>query len=187
MINDISVLGLMLGCLLAKNFLILGRKQTVLVANVMASMSVALCIYLNLWTIFVGKFIFGFTCGLNIVACSIYNKETLPAKTLSYMGTGVNTGIVFGLVVSTFTQNMSLDSLSKEEQLTTDAWRWPLVFVPMMMSSASTMLWLLILPYDSIEFCLDNGHDSCAKVLLKKMYKFDDPENVDDDLNNLVQ
>lgn len=115
MINDVSILGLMLGCLLAKNFLFLGRKRVVLLANLIAIVSVCLCAILNLWAIFFGKFLLGFSSGLNIVACSIYNAETLPAKTMSYMGTNLNIGITFGLLLSTFTQNLSVENLTDSE------------------------------------------------------------------------
>lgn len=183
-INDMAVIGLMLGCLLAGKFLPIGRRRTILLATVITIIGSALCLIFNFWCIVIGKTVLGFGCGLVIVGCSIYNRETLPAKTLSYMGTSVNFGIVFGLLVSTTIQNLMLPQKGDPDYLTSGAWRYPLG-APIVISGVSFLSWLLIFQYESIEFSVDQKNTKAALALIKRVYVFQRPEQADQALKEI--
>ena len=177
LINDMSVVGLMLGCLLCGKFMFIGRKNAIILSNVVSAVGCVLCLFLNVWLITLGKLVFGFGCGLAIVSCSIWNRETLPPKVLSYMGTSVNFGIILGLLVSTTVQNLCLGHLTDEQLKTTTAWRWPLAFVPLTINLISVLLVLCYLRQDSIDFCLEKNKTEEAKKLAKRVYVFNRPED----------
>lgn len=163
-----SIVGLMFGCLLGGMFVGIGRKKAAILANSIVSAGSLLCLIENFYTIMVGKVVFGFGSGLLIVACGMWNKETIPASKMGYVGTSINFGIVFGLLVSTTVQNISLADKASADYITSKSWMWPMGS-PALVASISTLLWLILFE-DSIDFQLEKGNEEGAKVSLCKVY-----------------
>lgn len=55
---------------------------------------------LAVWSLMLGRFMLGFAGGLAIVSCSTFMAETVPAWYLGVIGTAVNSGIIFALLIT---------------------------------------------------------------------------------------
>jgi MFS family permease len=179
-----SIAGLMMGCLLAGKFLPVGRRRALNLGNLINIVGSGICLYQSFVSIMIGKFLVGFAGGLIIVSSSIYNKETLPASTLSYMGTSVNFGIVLGLLVSTIVQNLALPQKDDADYYTTNAWIYPFI-APIVVSAVSMLSWLTAFRDESVEFSMEKKDDEAAKRLLCRVYDFDEPEMAEQVLEDL--
>lgn len=105
-ISAAGVFGLMMGSLLCNNFLTYtGRIGTIYVANVMIILSVVPQMFLNFYSLMVGRYMMGFGGAMCIVATSVFMAETVPASKLSLVATSINTGIVCIFVVSAYLQD----------------------------------------------------------------------------------
>jgi len=91
----------MLGSLLCDQFIVYGRIKTIYIANLMIIASVLPQMWLTVFGLCLGRFILGFGGGLCIVSSSVYMAETVPSWKLGTVGTAVNTGIIFALLLTT--------------------------------------------------------------------------------------
>lgn len=57
--------------------------------------------WLSVAGLMIGRFVLGFGAGLAIVSCSTFMAETVPPSRLGFIGSSVNTGIIFALLVTT--------------------------------------------------------------------------------------
>lgn len=107
-ITSFGILGLMIGALITDKILPMGRIKTLFLANLIISIGIIPQMWLNAFSLCLGRLLLGFGAGVCIVAISVYNTETIPADKLSIYGTSVNFGIVFGLLMTNFIQVVSL-------------------------------------------------------------------------------
>ena len=56
-------------------------------------------LFLNLWLIYIGKFIYGFSAGVIIVASSLYLQETVPAEKSATFDFTTNFGVISGITI----------------------------------------------------------------------------------------
>ena len=68
-----------------------------MVMSILACCGVVPTLFLNLWSIIIGRFIFGLASGTIIVASSIYLNETVPAEKSSYFDFTTNFGVILGI------------------------------------------------------------------------------------------
>jgi len=101
LITSGGILGLMLGSLLCDKFLAFGRIRTIYLANLMIIASVLPQMWLTVAGLIIGRFLLGFGGGLCIVSSSVFCAETVPSWKLGTVGTSVNTGIIFALLLTT--------------------------------------------------------------------------------------
>lgn len=91
----------MMGSLLADRFIgNIGRIKTAYFANILIMISVVPQMWLTIETFVIGRFLLGFGSALCMVTSSVFMAETVPADRLGVIGTAVNCGIIFALVVS---------------------------------------------------------------------------------------
>ena len=95
-----GIFGLMLGSLLCDKFIAHGRIKTIYLANVIIVLACVPQMALFLWSLMLGRFMMGFAGGLAIVSCSTFMAETVPVCKLGVVGTAVNSGIIFALLIT---------------------------------------------------------------------------------------
>ena len=100
-ISAIAVLGLMMGAIFSKPILQLGRRRSILFANVF----ITLATIPNFWTsnfavLCTSRFFLGISSAVIINASSCYIGEATPTVYLVTVGTTINTGIVSGIFIT---------------------------------------------------------------------------------------
>jgi MFS family permease len=71
-------------------FITRGRRICLIVFNLLAAMAVSMTLVLNLHMIIIGRFLFGFCCGVFSVAGPKMLDETVPVNLISKFGTATN-------------------------------------------------------------------------------------------------
>lgn len=75
----------------------MGRRKTILIYNVLSTLSLCLTLILNLPAIAIGKLLFGFSAGVINVACPKLLDETVPVDQLGAFGIATNAYICLGI------------------------------------------------------------------------------------------
>ena len=78
-VSTMSIFGLTCGSVAAGFVLKYFARRTVIVMmSISAFVALVLTLFLNIWLILIGKFIYAFSAGVTLVASSMYLAETLP-------------------------------------------------------------------------------------------------------------
>ena len=77
-----------------------GRRKTILLFNVVGIIAVVLSLALNLYTIIIGKLLFGICTGVINVAYPKMLDETVPLHLLGAFGIATNAYICFGIFLT---------------------------------------------------------------------------------------
>ena len=99
MISSAAITGLVIGSFAAGPLLKAGRRKAIILMNVIACLGVIPTLFLNIWAILVGKFVFGLASGTIIVASSIYLNETVPVEKSSTFDFTTNFGVILGITI----------------------------------------------------------------------------------------
>lgn len=88
-------------------------------------------LFLNLWLIYIGKFIYGFSAGVIIVASSLYLQETVPAEKSATFDFTTNFGVISGITIC-LVSGFGLPTSEEDKENDVVYWRvilgLPLVF-----------------------------------------------------------
>jgi len=86
--------------LVGGNFITRGRRLALIVFNFFAAVAVTLTMFENLPLICIGRFFFGFCCGVFSVAGPKMLDETVPIHLNSSFGTATNTFLSGGIMIA---------------------------------------------------------------------------------------
>lgn len=96
-----AVLGLMIGSILSKLVIGIGRRRSILYANVLITATTIPYFFTsNFGWLCTSRLILGFCSALIINASSAYIGETVPKEYQNGVGTSINTGIVTGIFIT---------------------------------------------------------------------------------------
>lgn len=175
-ITSSSILGLMLGSLLCDGFLgRLGRIKTAYFANFLVILSVVPQMWLHVASLIIGRFMLGFGGGLCIVSSSVFMAETVPSWKLGTIGTAVNSGIIFALLVTALIQGFTLPDTTMMSDLwfTTTNWRYGFL-APGILAFINVLMWKILVSFDSLFYLIDNNREDEGFSHFKKIYEFKD-------------
>ena len=68
--------------------------------NLVALISTAMMLVLNLWVITIARFIQAFAAGIILCGSNLYLAETIPVNKRSTFGIALNLGVCSGLLIS---------------------------------------------------------------------------------------
>jgi MFS family permease len=178
LITTSGVLGLTLGSLFADKFLQFGRTKTIYLANLLIIVSVPSQMWLSVAGFMIGRFLLGFGSGLCLVSCSVFCAETVPADKLGFIGTAVNTGIIFALLVSDFIQGSTLPKTTDDAGIAAceTCWR-PGFYWPGIIAGISIISWLILIRFDSLYYCIDKYQEENGLKQFRRVYAFQEGSN----------
>jgi MFS family permease len=78
LISAAAIFGVVCGSLVGGRFIQGGRRRALIIFNMFAAVAVGLTMFLNLALIIIGRFFFGFCCGVFSVAGPKMLDETVP-------------------------------------------------------------------------------------------------------------
>ena len=134
-----------------------------------AAISVSMTMFLNLPMIIIGRYFFGFCCGVFSVAGPKMLDETVPIQLSSSFGTATNTflsaGIMFALLLGAGLPNDDDVEGQKEDKF----WR-VLYGFPYICQATTILMFMTCFREDSITYSISQGKDEDALSLIKKVY-----------------
>lgn len=100
LISAAGIFGIVTGSLVGGKFITKGRRLALIVFNVLAAVATSFTMILNLPCIIIGRYFFGFCCGVFSVAGPKMLDETVPIHLNSSFGTATNTFLSGGIMVA---------------------------------------------------------------------------------------
>lgn len=173
-------------------FITRGRRPVLIIFNVFAAIATTLTMFFNLWTIVIGRYLFGFCCGVFSVAGPKMLDETVPVHLHSIFGTATNSfmsgGIMIALLLGVLLPDEILtDSEGKDSYniagLKADT-NWRVIYgFPYVCQALTILMFLTCWREDSIAFTIGMGDDENALKLIEKIYASnEDPDEILEDL-----
>lgn len=100
MISAAAMFGVVFGALSGGKFIQKGRKRAIILFNILSAGATTMTMFLNLPLIIIGRFLFGFCCGVIQVSAVKMLDETVPVYLSSKFGTATNSMMAFGIMVA---------------------------------------------------------------------------------------
>ena len=100
LISSASILGFLIGSLLGGQLIKYGRRKIIIIFNIIAMIATSMCMILDIYSIMLGRCLFGICCGTFMVAVPKYIDETCPKSELSLFGTMTNMMLSVGVTLS---------------------------------------------------------------------------------------
>jgi facilitated trehalose transporter len=122
-ISSSAIFGIVVGSLVGGNFITRGRRLALIVFNVFAAIAVTLTMFEHLVLICIGRFGFGFCCGVFSVAGPKMLDETVPIHLNSSFGTATNTFLSGGIMIAVVLGAILPDDYDLQGQRDDGNWR----------------------------------------------------------------
>ena len=163
-----SIVGLALGNIFGGDFVKDGRRTTLINFNWIGLIATFFTLYLNFWSMCVGRCVFGFSCGVMVSTVPKILDETVPARLLD-QGFGCSTNIFLNLsLFIMLLVAMGMPTLPSELSTTN---HWYIMYgmqIPLQL--LTLFLFLTYYKNDTIVFCIKNGKRDEAMRGIKKLY-----------------
>ena len=99
-LSSTGIAGLILGSFAAGFFVKSGRRKSIIYMSILCIAGIVPTMFLNVWSILVGKFIYGFAASVIIVASSLYLNETVPVEKSATFDFTTNFGVILGITIN---------------------------------------------------------------------------------------
>lgn len=176
-INSSSVLGLAIGSLTAGNVITGGRRKAAIQAELIAIVACLCTEVMSLPTICFGRFLQGYAAGVLNIVMGKSLDETVPSKYATMFGCQTNTFICISVFLALI---MGLLLPTSEADFVTDS-NWRIIYaMPCVFAVLQILLYLTVCRHEPVNFLIANGRDWEATELLKKIYKVDEGDGLDE-------
>ena len=86
--------------MLGGKFITKGRRRALIIFNGFAAIATTFTMFLNLWSIVIGRYLFGVCCGVFSTAGPKMLDETVPIHLHSVFGTASNSMMASGIMIA---------------------------------------------------------------------------------------
>ena len=150
LISSSAIAGITIGSLAAGSICEMGRRKSILGANIVCVIATAVMLVEDLYVIMTGRFIQAFASGVILCASNLYLAETIPAHKRTIYATALNLGVVTGLLITTL-MGLALPLAGTPEAVTTQFWRISVGFgiIPAIVTS---LIWMFVFKHESLKF-----------------------------------
>ena len=169
-ISSSGIVGLIVGSFTAGFVVKAGRRKSIILMSIVAVAGIVPTLFLNVWAIIAGKFIYGLAASVIIVASSLYLQETIPAEKSAAFDFTTNFGVIFGITINlVLGLILPTDDAGKEA----DNVRWRIILaLPLAFIAVQLVLWLLIFKLESLKYTFAIRDFDSARAHMNKIYDF---------------
>ena len=173
-IGAVVIVGLGFGSVFGGILMKIGRRHSLMIANITGLVGVALTagtFYRSIPLLMVGRFVFGFAGGLISSIGPRLIEESVPAHLYGQLAItfnlGMNTGTIFSFAWA--------EVLPSDEDIaaleSTNLWIFPYLVFPSLLFIITLLGQTFIVTEDSIKFLIVNKKEEEARAQIRKMYK----------------
>ena len=141
--------------------------------NILAALATIPTLFLNIYLILIGKFFFGLASGCLIVACSIYQNETVPADKAYWFGFTTNFGVIVGVTLCLVFGFALPDPTTDPEGAATEKFWIFILCIPEIIIAICLPLWIFVFTDESLKFNLDQKNQEGAMSMIHRVYIHD--------------
>jgi len=168
LISSVSILGIAIGSLLGGKAVQKGRRRAIFIFDAFTILGAALCQYLSVPTLCIGRFVCGFAAGVLNIALSKSIIETVPEKYTGMFGSLSNFYIALGVMLATVSGLvLPHDSAYYEE---TEWWRF-VYACPIIICIVQLSLFTFYWKEEPINYSVALGEDEKAKSMMARVLK----------------
>ena len=149
-----------------------GRRKSIIWMSVLCIFGIVPTLFLNVWSIIIGKFIYGFSASVIIVASSLYLQETVPVEKSATFDFTTNFGVIFGITID-LVVGLGLPVTVEGKQSDDIYWRL-IMATPLIFIFLQLILWFGIFKLESLKYCFSVKDFESAKEQLGKIYRAGD-------------
>jgi facilitated trehalose transporter len=153
LISSAAIFGVVTGSLVGGKFIQRGRRNAIIIFNMLAAVAVGLTMFLSLPMICIGRYFFGFCCGVFSVAGPKMLDETVPIHLSSSFGTATNTFLSGGIMVALLLGAGLPDDDDYEGQKADGFWR-VLYGFPFLCQAVTILMFMTCFREDSITYSI---------------------------------
>ena len=99
-VSSTGIVGLIVGSFGAGLVVKEGRRKSIISMSVICVLGIVPTLFLNIWAILFGKFVYGVAASVMIVASSLYLQETVPAEKSATFDFTTNFGVILGITIN---------------------------------------------------------------------------------------
>ena len=175
-ISSTGIAGLITGSFAAGFFVKAGRRKCILWLSILAIVGIVPTLFLNVWAILIGKFIYGFSASVIIVASSLYLQETVPAEKSATFDFTTNFGVILGITIL-LVVGLGLPTSAEGKMADHTYWRI-VVGLPLAFILLQLILWIGVFKLESVKYSFSVKDYEAAKDHLGKIYRASEPVTV---------
>lgn len=157
-ISSAAIFGVVAGSLSGGKFITKGRRLCLIIFNFFAAIAVGITMVLDLKAIIVGRFLFGFCCGVFSVAGPKMLDETVPIHLSSSFGTATNSFMSGGIMIALLFGAILPEDDDYVGQMEDKNWRILYGF-PFICQALTILLLLIVFKEESITFNITNQNE----------------------------
>ena len=124
LIGSSFILGTVIGSGFAGSMIRFGRRRVLIVGNIICALAVVPTLFLNIYTICVGRFIFGFVAGIYQVNVPRMIEETVPMYLLGMFGPFTNLANCGGKMITLGLGAFAPDDKDHKALAESNFWRY---------------------------------------------------------------
>ena len=159
-VSSTGIVGLIVGSFGAGLVVKEGRRKSIISMSVICVLGIVPTLFLNIWAILFGKFVYGVAASVMIVASSLYLQETVPAEKSATFDFTTNFGVILGITINLV---MGLILPQDSEEQMNDKYQWRIILaLPLFFIILQLLLWCLIFKLDSLRHSFSvRNYDDC--------------------------
>lgn len=163
-----TAVGLGIGSFLGGFVVQKGRREMILIMNILGAFGTGITLIEEFYAIVAGKTIFAIATGVLLVAAPLILEETIPVQAAGIYGSFTNIFVVLGLSTMMFLAGI-IPTETEANYYTSNAWRLihGLNFIP---QAISMIGFGFFVKTDSIKFHIDKKENDKVLQCIKKIY-----------------
>lgn len=167
LISNSSLVGLLIGSLIAGKLISLGRHKAIHQMNVLVVLGTGISLVRTIPTLIIGRFISGFAAGVLTAAMTKCIVETLPGDIAGMFGAATAISINFAGVICLI---LGLTLPNDPTQYKNDG-NWRIIYgFPFIFVTLQEILLLFLFKYEPVNFSIKSGDDIQARKFLDLLY-----------------
>ena len=173
-ISSAGVVGLTIGCFLGGSLITYGRRQTAILAQLIAIVGSLICMIATVPFLTIGRVLCGTSGGISSVVFGKMIMENMPEKTAakyaSLQGAAICIGFLVALPMGAILPDPDDYEANKEDEL------WRIIYMaPAMIGVIVICCVLFIFNLEPIAYCIATGRDAEGKKHMLRVYRKKDP------------
>ena len=168
LLTDAGPIGAAIGSFLGSKIASRGRRLAFFYGDIIVLIGSGVSMIENMASIWIGRFIYGFSCGIFSVLVPLFINEVAPLELAGSLGAVNQFMVTFGSLVATLVA-LPVPDPGSEAEATSNYWR--IMFgVPVIVAAVQALLFFCVFRTETPRFLLSRGREESTRGILGQLY-----------------